>query len=124
MAYEVLPGTPTLEEVKAWVGSSALSLPSAVLQLMYDAAVETQQENLTILARYEAALLEDPDTNWEVPFQVREALMRRVARAVASKVYPLGQIVGDQEFMGAVTVQRWVAEIEEREANYRSWGVA
>jgi hypothetical protein len=124
MTIVELPGTPTPDEVKVWVGSSHLSLPAASYTLMYNAAVEWQQENLTIVALYEAALLEDPETEWELPYQVREALMRRVARAVASKVFPLGQIVGDTEFMGAVTINRWDTEIESREQNYRQWGIA
>lgn len=120
-----VPGTPTITQARDWVGSqTVLALPADVWQLIYDSAVERQQEVTTLASLYAAALALDPDTDWSMPSTCREALLRRVARSVASRAYPLGQLIGGEEFMGAPTIARWDAEIEDKESSYRQWGVA
>lgn len=120
-----VPETPTEDEVWEWIGNSTkLATAENVRTLLYESAVQRQLEVLTLLKDQAAAVTADPPEVYVMPVPVREALMRRVARAVASKEYPLGQRIGGEEFMGSVTINRWDAEIEDRESDYRQWGIA
>lgn len=106
-----VPGTPDIGAVKSWLGPAANSVTAAELELMLDAAVTAQAANHRIPAE-------------EMPAPLVEAILRRVAKAVASKGIPLGMIVGDYEYQGPVTVRRWDAEINERENRYYIHAVA
>ena len=120
-----VPGTPTEDEVWEWIGNDTqMAIAANVQTLLYESAVQRQLEVLTLSRDKAVADAAVPPVEYEMPIPVREALMRRVARAAASKVYPLGQAIGGEEFMGSVTINRWDSEIEDRESDYRQWGIA
>lgn len=106
--------TPTLEEVRSWVGVSDFELPDAELARILAAETAVQATDCTVPDPY--------------PAELGLALLRRCARAVAARGLPLGSLplpdTGQGGNYGAAVLPRLDAEIERYEHAHRIIAVA
>lgn len=112
-------GIPTTEQVRAWVGVPAGSVPDAELAGMLAAELDLQAKTLRIPA--------DPaedGTEATYPDPLARALLRRVQRQIAAKAAPLGLIGDGGGEFGAAYLRSWDPEIRRLEDPYRRVVVA
>lgn len=104
-----MSGPPTLEEVRTWTGVSDYELPDDQLADILGAETGVQAADCVIPDPY--------------PAELRLALFRRCARAVAAKGLPLGSLplpeAGLGGSYGAAVLPRLDAEIERYEHAHR-----
>jgi hypothetical protein len=96
---------PTVPELRAWIGVSATAVTDDQLQEVLDAEITNQAKVCHVD--------DDPDTGADL----RQALFRRVGRAVSAKSLPTG-MVGDPTY-GLSRLPSFDAEIERYERGDR-----
>jgi hypothetical protein len=102
-----VPGIPTVDEVRSWVGVSTAQVSDADLGQILDAEHELQTR-----------LLDVPEDSAMFPDPLARALYRRVQCHLARKGLPLGMIGGDSSEWGPVALASWDAEVARIESSY------
>lgn len=97
-------GMPTTDDVATYLGASAASWATAELQDALDAESAAQRQVCRIRAQY--------------PADLRQALLRRVARNLAMRSAPLAVLEGDAE-IGASRLPGRDPEVRRLEAPHR-----
>ena len=108
MTYDASGGYPTLAEVRAWIQVPATVLADAELEQI--AGAEQRAQSFLDWGS-------TPDVPVDIPDDVYQAFLRRVARHVAAKGIPLGILAADAEW-GTVRLARWDNEVVRLEAPY------
>lgn len=108
MSYLPGGGYPDLATIRAWVAVPATLITDE--QLGFVAGAEQRAQSFLDWGSTVEAPVDIPD-------DVYQAFLRRVARHLATKGIPLGILAADAEF-GTVRISRWDAEIERFEAPY------
>jgi hypothetical protein len=101
-----VPGIPTVEEVRAWVGVSTAQVSDEDLSQILAAEQAIQ-----------ARLLDLPDDPAAYPDPVARALYRRVQCHLARKNLPLGMLGGDATEWSPVSLVGWDAEVQRIESS-------
>ena len=101
-------GYPDLATIRSWVQVSATVVDDAQLG-MVAGAEQAQQARLDWGSTVEAPM--------DIPDDIYQAFLRRVARHLATKGIPLGIMAADAEY-GVVRIARWDWEIQRLEAPY------
>ena len=105
--YVAAAGYPALTDVRAWIKVAATNLSDAELEKVAGAEQTLQA----------GALVWPGAPDGDIPDDVYQAFMRRVARHVDARGIPLGIIGLDSEF-GTSRLPRWDAEVDRLEAPY------
>jgi hypothetical protein len=102
-----MPGLPTVDEARAWVGVSTAQVSDADLGAILNAERAIQ-----------ARLLDVPDDPVTYPDPLARALLRRVQCHLARKNLPLGMLGGDSTEWSPVSLSAWDAEVQRLESSY------
>lgn len=103
-----MPGRPTVEQTRTYLGVGTGPLPDDQLQRIYDGCADVQR-----------ARCRDTDDDATLPDALGQAFLRRVAREVAGKGLPLGLTGPDSTEFGPQALPFLDALIETGEAPYR-----
>lgn len=107
-----MPGTPTVEEVRAYLRVPATALSDEDLARMYAGEVEVQGRR----CRWETPAGEQPDDTR--PDALAQALLRRTQREVAARNLPLG-VLGDAGEFGPQRIPFLDSVVEKLEGPWR-----
>lgn len=102
-----MPGIPTVDEVRAWIGVAPEQVSDADLGQILDAEQALQ-----------ARLCETPADPADYPDPLARALYRRVQCHLARKNLPLGMLGGDSTEWSPVSLSAWDAEVQRIESTY------
>jgi hypothetical protein len=102
-----VPGIPTVDEVRAWVGVTDAQVSDADLAQILAAEQAIQ-----------ARILDTPEDPAAYPDPLARALYRRVQCHLARKNLPLGMLGGDATEWSPVSLSMWDAEVSRIESSY------
>jgi len=103
-----MPGTPTLAQVRAYIGVSVQAVSDEDLERMRQTAIDAQVKRCR-----------DTEDSAALPDPLAQALLRRVQRQVAAKAIPLGLTGPEQGEYGPTRIPFFDSEIEDHERDYR-----
>ena len=102
-----MPGIPSVEEVRAWVGLTEAQVSDDDLAQILAAEQAIQ-----------ARILDVPEDPTAYPDPLARALYRRVQCHLARKNLPLGMLGGDATEWSPVSLSMWDAEVSRIESSY------
>lgn len=123
-AAQPLEGVPTIDEVRQWIDTPESELPDGILVDIFNAEADTQARFCELPTGEDDGDLAGGQV---FPYGMRQALFRRIARAIAARGLPLGTLpiqmtgqgIGGAAQYGAQLLPQLDAEIERYEAPFR-----